>query len=417
MGLLLCRTDTGIGKKATGGGTTPTPPVVTSVTPGTGSTLGATSVTIVGSHFTGATAVKFGTTNATTVSVVSSTHITCKTPAHAAGKVKVTVTTPTGSGHKTTAFQYKAIPVVTSVTPGTGSTSGATSVTIVGSNFTGATAVKFGTTNATTVTVSSSTHITCKTPAHAAGKVKVTVTTPTGSGHKTTAFQYTAVATTYHLRQGPLFYQTYPWNGTGTGNTKFTCKNVGDLVVVYFHANETTSTVTAVTDSGGKITWKGRAIGGTDSTHLDQRLEFWWGVVKSTGTTKIKPTWSAGTADYFIYLWEFYSSLGTAGTWAFTKGLFSTRGTTGTVDNIVWPAVKSGTHGGIWVGSCYGGGTVLPVATTTAGFTWSATNTSATLANVVNYRLTLADTTTYSCSCKQYGNKQYDSISAIFYAH
>ena len=57
------------------------------------STAGGTLVTITGTGFTGATAVDFGTTAATDVTVVSDTSITADSPA-GTGVVDVTVTTP-----------------------------------------------------------------------------------------------------------------------------------------------------------------------------------------------------------------------------------------------------------------------------------------------------------------------------------
>lgn len=71
-------------------------PTVTSVTPTGGAAAGATAVTINGSNFTGATGVTFGVTAATSVVVVSSTQITCVSPAHASGQIDVIVTTPSG---------------------------------------------------------------------------------------------------------------------------------------------------------------------------------------------------------------------------------------------------------------------------------------------------------------------------------
>jgi large repetitive protein len=56
-------------------------------------------------------------------------------------------------------------PVVTGISPASGPLSGGTSVTITGSNFTGATAVSFGGTAAASFTVSSDTSITAVIPA------------------------------------------------------------------------------------------------------------------------------------------------------------------------------------------------------------------------------------------------------------
>ena len=69
---------------------------------------------------------------------------------------------------------------VTAVEPHEGPEAGLTSVTITGSNFTGATAVKFGSAAATSFTVSSSGQIRASSPA-GSGTVDVTVTTPAGT--------------------------------------------------------------------------------------------------------------------------------------------------------------------------------------------------------------------------------------------
>ncbi|MDT9646907.1 IPT/TIG domain-containing protein, partial [Pseudomonas sp. JV245A] len=74
-----------------------------------------------------------------------------------------------------------ATPTLTSVAPNSGSTAGATAVTLTGSNFTGATSVSFGGTAAPSYTVNNATTITATTPAHAAGAVNVTIITPGGS--------------------------------------------------------------------------------------------------------------------------------------------------------------------------------------------------------------------------------------------
>jgi hypothetical protein len=70
-------------------------------------------------------------------------------------------------------------PTITSVAPTSGTTAGGTSVTITGTNLTGATAVTFGG-SAGTITANAATSITVTSPAHAAGTVDVQVTTPGG---------------------------------------------------------------------------------------------------------------------------------------------------------------------------------------------------------------------------------------------
>ncbi len=83
-------------------------------------------------------------------------------------------------------------PTITSFTPTSGPTTGGTTVTITGTNFTGATAVTFGATPAASYTVTSATKIKAVTKAQAAGNAKIKVTTPIGTATSTTFFMFVA---------------------------------------------------------------------------------------------------------------------------------------------------------------------------------------------------------------------------------
>jgi len=168
-------------------------PVVTGISPSSGSTAGGTSVNIGGSGFTGATAVYFGATAATSFTVHSDNWITAIAPAEAAGTVDITVTTTGGASAASSAdrFTFLAPPTVTGVSPSSGSTSGGTFVTITGTNFTGATAVYFGTSTGYSFTVVSSTEITVYAPPHAAGLVDITVITGGGTSATSSSDDYT----------------------------------------------------------------------------------------------------------------------------------------------------------------------------------------------------------------------------------
>lgn len=72
-----------------------------------------------------------------------------------------------------------AVPAISQVYPATGATGDA--VFLHGANFTGATAVKFGATNATGFTVVDDRHIRAIVPAGSAGAANLTVTTPNGT--------------------------------------------------------------------------------------------------------------------------------------------------------------------------------------------------------------------------------------------
>jgi sugar lactone lactonase YvrE len=82
-----------------------TPPVVTGISPSQGSLAGGTVVTITGTSFNGATAVRFGSSPATSLSVKDTT-IIATAPAEAAGTVDVTVTTQSGTSVTSAADRF-----------------------------------------------------------------------------------------------------------------------------------------------------------------------------------------------------------------------------------------------------------------------------------------------------------------------
>jgi len=172
-------------------------PTVTSVSPTAGPTAGGTTVTITGTAFTNATAVKFGATNATSFTVNSATSVTATAPAEAAATVDITVTTAGGTSpaNPTDQYAYLGVPTVTSVSPTSGPAGGGNTVTITGTNLTGATAVNFGTA-AAAITTDSATSITATAPAETAATVDVTVTTPGGTSATSTVDRYTYKAPT-----------------------------------------------------------------------------------------------------------------------------------------------------------------------------------------------------------------------------
>jgi large repetitive protein len=167
-------------------------PAVSALSPTSGSTTGGTSVVITGTGLTGASAVTFGASAATGFTVNSATQITAIAPAGSAGTVDVTVTTIGGTSATGSPDHYTflALPVVSALSPVTGPVGGGNTVTISGTNLTGATAVKFGAASAS-FTVSSGSQITASAPVGSAGTVDVTVTTPDGTSATAAADQYT----------------------------------------------------------------------------------------------------------------------------------------------------------------------------------------------------------------------------------
>jgi hypothetical protein len=157
-------------------------PSVTQITSTEGSTAGGVMVTVLGSNFTGASAVKFGSTAATTYTVVNDGLILATAPAESAGTIDITVTTPSGTSSTGSAdqFTYSTAPTVTGISPNSGSVSGGTSVTITGTSFFPTVWVYFGTVLASSVTYTSSTSITAVSPAESSGTVDITVETEVG---------------------------------------------------------------------------------------------------------------------------------------------------------------------------------------------------------------------------------------------
>jgi len=91
------------------------------------------------------------------------------------------------------------LPVVSSVSPASGPTSGGTTVTIDGVNLAGATAVHFGTVGSPSFNVTSDTSVTATAPPHAAGTVDVTVTSPRGTSATSPADQFSYRTPGYDL--------------------------------------------------------------------------------------------------------------------------------------------------------------------------------------------------------------------------
>jgi hypothetical protein len=183
-------------------------PVVSSVSPQQGPTSGGTTVTVTGTGFAGATTVRFGSKAATSFSVNSSTQITAVSPSSSVtGPVNLTVTTSQGTSSQQVTFTYVVVsaPFLSALTPDKGPISGGTTVTLTGTNLSGATAVRFDGIAASSFTVNSATQITAVSPPHAAGGAPVTVTTAGGTSNPLAFAYYAAPSVTgVTPTQGPV---------------------------------------------------------------------------------------------------------------------------------------------------------------------------------------------------------------------
>ncbi len=156
-------------------------PTVTAVAPAGGPLEGGQIVAITGTGFTGATAVKFDTVDATSYAIVSATRIIAKVPNAAAAAAKIIkVTNTDGTNSTGSAYTYGA-PTVTAVSPTFADPATSKVITITGTGFAGLTDpadVTFGADAALEVFVVSDTQIVATTPDTSIdpGLVEVTVT-------------------------------------------------------------------------------------------------------------------------------------------------------------------------------------------------------------------------------------------------
>ncbi|MGI8854284.1 MAG: choice-of-anchor Q domain-containing protein [Thermomicrobiales bacterium] len=119
------------------------------------------------------------------------TTLTLPVPAHSVGTLAIAVANPVGGRVATALFTYQ--PVVTSLSPASGSATGGGSVTITGAGFVpGSTSVMVGGTPATATNVTPTT-IVVTVPAHTAGTVDVAVTVNGVSATKAAAYTYGTV--------------------------------------------------------------------------------------------------------------------------------------------------------------------------------------------------------------------------------
>jgi len=200
---------------------TPPPADITNVNPNSGFTAGGTVVNISGHGFgtTGNPLVKFGGVSATNIVRISDTLIIATTPANSLGAKTLEVTPgdalPISLAN---AFTYRG-PVLTSVTPNNGPTTGGTAVTIVGDGFgaSGTPVVTFGGKAATSIVRLNQTTITAVTPTGTAGAAEVAVTPEGGTIIKSSdLFTYKAARLT------PLIYSSSPSTGPEVGGITLT---------------------------------------------------------------------------------------------------------------------------------------------------------------------------------------------------
>jgi IPT/TIG domain/FG-GAP-like repeat/FG-GAP repeat len=217
------------------------PPAITSFTPT--ATIAGGTVTITGTDLGGATGVSFGGTAATSFNVVSPTTITAVVASGSTGNVSVAF--PHGT-FSLDGFTFLPNPVITSFSPT--SAAPGTLVVIRGTNFAGVSAVRFGTTNATSFTVVSPIAIEAVVGSGSTGSVGIVAF---GKFFSLDGFTYltpgnpptiASFAPTTAAAGGTV-------NITGTNFTSATAVSFGGVAVASFVVNSSTS-ISAVVGSG-----------------------------------------------------------------------------------------------------------------------------------------------------------------------
>ncbi len=181
----------------------PVTPRVSGISPGVGPTAGGTTVTITGEDFVAITGVKFGSREAASFEVVSSTEIVAVSPPWVSGNAiaEVAVETMSATSFDSIGDSFIYEPTVTKVEPAFGPAAGGTSVTISGEAFEGlfengagemppfVKSVQFGSHGAS-FKVESEGEITAVSPP-GAGTVDVTLTTLGGTSAASPADRFT----------------------------------------------------------------------------------------------------------------------------------------------------------------------------------------------------------------------------------
>jgi|GEM_PF-2005444 len=150
-------------------------PIINSVLPASGTQSGGTVVTIQGIDLTNVSSVTFDGVAGTNLNVISATSLEVTTPA-GTGLVDVVVSDGSASNTLTNGFSYlPPAPMLASISPASGTTAGGTLVTLTGVDLSGVISVSFGGSFGTSLSVTSATSLTVRTPSRVAGVVTVVV--------------------------------------------------------------------------------------------------------------------------------------------------------------------------------------------------------------------------------------------------
>ncbi|WP_438452878.1 Ig-like domain repeat protein [Streptomyces asiaticus] len=170
-------------------------PTLTGIEPIAGPLGGGDIVELTGVNLSTARLVHFGDSAAHPTAVSDQHLLVTAPPASGPGTVPVYVITVGGVSNRLL-YTYAAVPVVTDVSPATGSTAGGEPVVLTGTGLSHVTAVTFGGVPVTSFGSISDTLLVVVTPPNVPGPADITVTTAGGSVTVADGFTYVAPTTT-----------------------------------------------------------------------------------------------------------------------------------------------------------------------------------------------------------------------------
>jgi hypothetical protein len=245
-----------------------------------------TPVTITGTGFIGATAVSFGSVNASSFAVVNDTQITTTVPAGAVTS-RIRVTAPGGTALSATDFVVPgSAPLIYYFDPANGFVG--TTVTITGVGLGDAQSVRFGNVTATNFTVVNPGRVTAVVPAGATTG-RIAVVTPSGEATS---------ATDFRVLYPPVVTGFSPASGAVGATVTITGANFSNVTRVSFGTVEATFTVNSPTQITTTVP-VGASTGPINMTNPD-------GARSSASQFTVLPT----TAD----IWSLSPNSGTVGT-------------------------------------------------------------------------------------------------------
>jgi hypothetical protein len=244
------------------------PPLVTALSATRGPA--GMAVTITGAGLVKATGVTFGGTAAAFSRTQSNgvTRIVATAPVRSGGVIDVSVVNPTGTSPTDgTAddFTYQQpAPVLSAINPTSTSQDGGGTITVTGTDLTGASAVKVGTDMVTPNTVSD-TSLTFTAPAHITGSVPVSVTTPGGTtGNRYLLYVAASVPTLTSL--SPSTGATTATTTVVVTGTNLRSVTLGTTALSYTPLSSTTIRVFVKPRAAGAAALKIVTAGGSSNT-------------------------------------------------------------------------------------------------------------------------------------------------------